>query len=143
MFEVIAQAKTIDAIDQAEIDCISQHNSSDKKYGYNIALGGNGKRIVSEETKKKISKLMMGRKPSEETLRKRSLSMLGKNKGDENGMFGTPSENTTCAKLTLLQALEIKREYSTGDISSIKLARKYGVSKKTIWNILHDKIYKG
>jgi hypothetical protein len=52
---VIAQAKTLEDIDQTEIDCIKQYKSSDKKYGYNIALGGNGKRIVSERTRKKDS----------------------------------------------------------------------------------------
>lgn len=141
-FEVIAQSKTLEGIDQAEIDCIQQHKSSDKKYGYNIALGGNGKRIVSEETKKKIAQFMTGRKPSEETKRRRSQSMMGKNAGEKNGMFGTASEDASCAKLILAQANEIRKEYSAGGTSSPKLAKKYGVSKKTILNILHDKIYK-
>jgi hypothetical protein len=57
-------------------------------------------------------------------------------------MFGLSSEDTSCAKLTLSQANDIRREYFAGGISSIKLAVKYGVSKKTVWNILHNKIYK-
>ena len=141
-FEVIAQAKTLEDIDWAEIECIKQHKSFDKAYGYNIALGGNGKRIISEETKKKIAKFMTGRKPSEETLRRRSQSMIGKNAGEKNGMFGIASEDASCAKLTLIKANEIRKEYLVGGTSSLKLAKKYDVSKKTILNILHDKIYK-
>jgi group I intron endonuclease len=141
-FEVIAQAKNLEDIDQAEIDCIAQYKSSDKNYGYNIALGGNGKRIMSEETKRKIAKLMTGRKPSEENLKRRSKSMIGKNAGEKNGMFGVASENASCAKLLLVQAIEIRKEYALGNTSSPKLAKKYNVSKRTILNILHDKIYK-
>ena len=142
VFEVIAQAKTLEDIDQLEVDGIKQYKSSDKNYGYNIALGGNGKRIVSEQTRKKIAQFMTGRKPSEENRKRRSQSMMGKNAGKNNGMFGVASENASCAKLKLTQAIEIRKEYLAGGISSIKLAKKYGVSKRTIFNILHHRIYK-
>jgi Mor family transcriptional regulator len=56
-------------------------------------------------------------------------------------MFGVSSEKAPCAKLTLLQAIEIRKEYNLGKISSIALAKKYNVSKKTILNILHNKTY--
>jgi len=142
IFEIIVQAKSLEDIDQAEIDCIKQYKASDKNYGYNISLGGNGKRIVSEQTRKKISEFMSGRVPSEENLKRRSKSMIGKNVGEKNGMFGVTSENASCAKLTLIKAIEIRKEYFTDGISSLKLAKKHSVSKKTILNILHDKIYK-
>lgn len=141
VFEVIVQAKTLEDIDQAEIDCIKQYRSSDKNYGYNIALGGNGKRIVSAQTRKKIALFMTGRKITEETRKRRSQSMFGKNVGIKNGMFGVTSENASCAKLTLVQANDIRSEYSTGKISMAKLAKKYNVSKKTILNIIHNRIY--
>lgn len=67
--------------------------------------------------------------------------MIGKNAGEKNGMFGTASEDASCAKLTLIQANEIRKEYLAGGTSSPKLAKKYGVSKKTILNILHNKSY--
>lgn len=140
--EVIAQAKTLEDIDQVEIDSIKQYRSSDKNYGYNISLGGNGKRIVSEQTRKKISQFMTGRKPSEETKIRRSKSMIGKNVGEKNGMFGMASENTSCAKLTVTKAIQIRKEYFIESISSLKLAIKYDVSKKTILNIIHNKTYK-
>ena len=120
---------------------IEQYKSFDKNYGYNIALGGNGKRIVSERTKKKkkIAQFMTGRIPSEETRKRRS--MIGKNVGEKNGMFGVTSEHASCAKLTFAQANEMRKEYLAGGTSSLKLAKKYGVSKRTVLNILHDKIY--
>jgi DNA invertase Pin-like site-specific DNA recombinase len=60
----------------------------------------------------------------------------------KNGMFGIASEDNPCAKLILKQAIEIREEYKTGLISTSKLSKKYNVSKKTILNILHNKIYK-
>lgn len=65
--------------------------------------------------------------------------MLGKNAGAENGMFGKRSPN---AKLTVETAGQIRSEYAGGKISMKKLAEKYGVSKKTILNIIHERIYK-
>lgn len=65
--------------------------------------------------------------------------MIGKNVGSNNGMFGKKSSH---AKLTQKQAMDIRVEYATGEISMLKLALKYGVSKRTILNILHGKIYK-
>ena len=41
-------------------------------------------RIVTKETRQKISKTLTGRKPSEETLKKRSASLKGKNKGKKH-----------------------------------------------------------
>lgn len=46
------------------------------------------------------------------------------------------------AKLTQEQANNIRCEYSNGGISLLKLSVKYGVSKRTILNIVHWKIYK-
>lgn len=138
-FEIIAQAKSLEDIDIIEVVCIRQYNSSDKKYGYNIALGGNGKRVVSEETKRKLSKINTGKKATEETKNKMSQSMLGKNSGEKNGMFGKSSIN---AKLTQEQAADIRAEYCVNKTAMLKLAHKYNVSKKTIFNIIHGVIYK-
>lgn len=140
-FEIIVQSKTLEDIDAAEILCIEQYKSSNNNYGYNIALGGNGKRIVSEQTKLKISQSRIGKKATEETKNKMSKSMIGKNKGSKNGMFGILSENTACAKLDVTQANKIRKEYAIGNTSSLKLAKKYDVSKKTILNIIHYKTY--
>lgn len=138
IFEIIAQAKSLEDIDLSEITCIQQYNSSDRYFGYNISLGGNGKRIMSESTKKKLSLLNIGKKASEETKNKMSSSMLGKNAGIRNGMYGSKSKH---AKLTLQQAKEIRILYPTIK-SMTKLSIMFDVSKKTILNIIHGKIYR-
>jgi group I intron endonuclease len=136
--EVIVQSKSLEDIDQAEIDCIKQYRSSDNNYGYNIALGGNGKRIVSEETKKKISKIRTGQQATEETKNRMSRSMLGKNKGTNNGMFGKKPSH---AKLTQKQALDVRAKYLEGTFSMQNLADMFDVSKKTILNIIRNRVY--
>lgn len=93
----------------------------------------------SEYTKKLLSEINTGKKASNETVLKMSKSMMGKNLGENNGMYGKPSP---LAKLTKEQAINIRSEYALGGISMQKIAGKYGVSKKTILNIIHGKIFK-
>lgn len=138
VFEVIAQTNSLENIDAAEIACIKQYNSSDRNFGYNIALGGNGKRIMSETTKKKLSLLNLGKKASKETKEKMSIAMLGKNAGVHNGMYGIKSSH---AKLTFEQAQKIRVLHPTVK-SMKKLAKMFNVSKRTILNIIHGKIYR-
>lgn len=138
VFEIIIQARSLEDIDAAEVACIKQYNSSDRVFGYNISLGGNGKRIMSETTKKKLSLLNLGKKASDETKRKMSSSMLGKNSGIRNGMYGSKSIH---AKLTLQQAQEIRTLYPIIK-SMAKLAKMFNVSKRTVLNIIHEKIYR-
>lgn len=137
-FEIIAQAKSLEDIDEAEIISIKQNNSFDRNFGYNISHGGNGKRIISESTKKKLSLLNIGKKASDETKKKMSNSMLGKNVGRSNGMYGKRSGR---AKLMLQQVKQIRLLYP--QVKSMnKLAKIFNVSKKTILNIVHGRIYK-
>lgn len=46
------------------------------------------------------------------------------------------------AKLSDEQVVQIRSEYMNGDVSLNQLARKYLVSKKTIFNIVHSRIWK-
>lgn len=184
--EIIVQTQNIEDIDALEVICIQQYNSLNRTIGYNISAGGQTNKLVSAETREKLSKSLKGRispmkgknlsqetkdllslankgntyrlgvkvtdktkqllsninkgkKISEDTLKKMSQSMIGKNAGDKNGMFGQKSIH---AKLTQNQAIKIRHEYAVGDISMIDLSKKYNVSKKTIFNILHNKIYR-
>ena len=60
--------------EKKEIELISQYKSNDRRYGYNIANGGNCKGTVSEETKDKIRKSKIGKTPSLESRIKMSIS---------------------------------------------------------------------
>lgn len=186
VFEVIAQTKFFEEVDRLEVLFIEQYRSTDKNVGYNISAGGQANKLVSLETRNKMSKAALGReawnknkpcsketkkllsqanrgnkfrlgvktsektkillsqintgkKATDATKHKMSRSMLGKNAGEKNGMFGKTS---AIAKLTMEQAAEIRRDYNAGGITLIVLATKYGVSKKTISNIVHNKIYR-
>lgn len=74
-----------------EKELIQQYKSYDEKYGYNLELGGNLNKEVSEETRKKLSKKlsgknnpMYGRIMSDENKKKMSI----RNKGKNNPMYG-------------------------------------------------------
>ena len=54
--------KTKEELDSFEIKYIKKFNSADKKFGYNVELGGNSVGKHSEETKSKISQAQIGNK---------------------------------------------------------------------------------
>jgi len=66
-------------LNKLEIYYIDYYNSSDRRYGYNILTGGGGTRgrIVSEETRKKISLTSKGRVFSKERNEKISKAKRG------------------------------------------------------------------
>ena len=98
------------------------------KSEYNIANGGNGTGTVSEETKRKMSKLNKGRKHSEETKRKISEANKGKsrNKGhipwnkDKKGLQTPPNKGiplTEEQKKNLSKVRKGLRWFNNGEIS--------------------------
>lgn len=67
-------------------------------------------------------------------------------KGDRNGLrIHSESiirgEKHYSAKLTEKDVLEIRSAYSKGDISQPTLARRFGVTQRTIFSIIHRKIW--
>lgn len=54
-------------LDSIEIACINRYKALDKKFGYNIKLGGSGGGGHSEATKEKLRQKAIGRKLSDET----------------------------------------------------------------------------
>lgn len=50
-----------------------------------------------------------------------------------------PGEKNVNAKLTWKEAEEIRQIYAAGGISQRKLANKYGVNKRAVWNIVNNK----
>ena len=96
--EIIADKLTKEEADEMEIRLIAEYNSADKRYGYNIALGGNGFGTHSEESRKKMSESHAGKKlteehkkhireasrrQNEETRKKKSLSHIGLKHSEE------------------------------------------------------------
>lgn len=80
--EVLYQGEDLDI---NEINYIKEYNSTNREYGYNLDSGGSLNKIVSEESKKKMSESAKGKIVSEETKRKMSEARKGKKLGINNG----------------------------------------------------------
>ena len=80
--------KTKEEMDAWEIHFIKAFGSNDKKVGYNIAAGGGGScgytRVVSEETRQKMSENGKKRRHSVEERQKMSAAMVGIPKSNEH-----------------------------------------------------------
>lgn len=68
--EILFENLTKEEAEQKEIELIAYYKSNQRKYGYNIANGGNHKGKVAEETKAKISKANKNHKVSIEARKK-------------------------------------------------------------------------
>ena len=71
--EIVAEGLTIDEASKMEKELIQKYNSADRKYGYNISLGGIDNKICSEETKGKLRQANLGKIMSEEAKKKISV----------------------------------------------------------------------
>ena len=92
----------------------------------------------SKETRKKLSEASKRRIITEETRKKLSIANLGKN----NYFYGMRGEKCPGSKLTLEKVREIRKRFEREKISMRKLGRQYGVSHSTISNILKHKTWR-
>lgn len=94
--EQIDSAENIEELNEKEIYWISFYNSI-SPVGYNLRLGGNGGGNLSDETKSKIAKTLIGRPVSEKTRELKRTQMIGKN----NPMYGkSPNLGKECKSET-------------------------------------------
>lgn len=61
LHEILIQDLTQQEAEEKEVELIAYYKSSDRKFGYNLDLGGTGAGKVSEETKKKMSEAGKGK----------------------------------------------------------------------------------
>lgn len=126
--------------EQKEIELIAFYKSNDRKFGYNIDNGGKSKGRCSEETKRKLSEIHKGKKPSpymlqraieantgrkfsEETKRKISESQKGKKISEKarmklsNARKGTKLSPETRKKISekVRKSWTIERRKAFGD----------------------------
>lgn len=94
--EVLFDGLTKEEAEQKEIELIAYYKSNQKKFGYNIANGGNSVGVHSEETKRKISKANSGRRHTEEQKRKISESL----KGEKHYLYGKHLSKETKKKIS-------------------------------------------
>ena len=81
--EIVAENLTVDQASQMEIELIQKYNSADRRYGYNISLGGIESKICSEQTKEKLRRANIGKIMSDKSKRKISDFNKGKHLTEE------------------------------------------------------------
>ena len=128
--------------------------------GYNLTAGGEQNKIISEETRKKISNTMKGKRcgqehpmfgkqHSEESKRKMSESLKGMFSGSKNPMYGkNPSgfKAHNC-KLTYVEIHEmctiisLKKEGKI-NITNVNISEYFNVSVGTVKNIINGSQWK-
>lgn len=118
--EILEECDTKDLLNSREIYWISKYNSTDLEIGYNLSKGGGQiaikGRIVSEETRKKLSKKLKGKKSwnegkhhSDQTKQKISNS----HKGKESKLKGKPGHPVSEAtKIKIAKTLKERYEKS-------------------------------
>jgi group I intron endonuclease len=80
-FEIIEQCKSVNELNEREVYYINLYNSTNREIGYNIHGGGRNK-LITQETKDKMSKIRKGTVQSEEWVSKR------KRFGEDHHCFG-------------------------------------------------------
>ena len=165
LHEVLFDSLTKEEAEQKEIELIAYYNSTNAKFGYNKANGGNSngkhteetKRIISEkakerlknqknnplygthrseETKRKISEKAIGRKDSEEARRKMSEQRVG----EKNIMYGKTHTEEAKEKIAKATSKPV-RCIETGVIysSALEAKRQTGTDNSVIHRYINGK----
>lgn len=132
-FEGLCECQTQEELDSMEKFHIQAHLSANRKYGYNIQLGGRGQGKISDETRQKMSAAHLGQNTWSKGLTrtdevKRLISEASKG-------------NKHAAKLTWEIVRSIRKDRLEFSVKTSDLAKKYGCSKNNILLILANKAW--
>lgn len=133
IFEIIAQTKNIHNIDDIEITCIKQYNSTNRDFGYNISNGGQLNKLVSSATRAKMSQSAIGRFVSKETREKlsaaaqnRKHTIEAKQKISESHK-GKKISDDTKYKLSMINTGKIQSKETINKRSKSMLGKNKGI----------------
>lgn len=109
--EILEECETLEDLNEREKYWIGFYNSTDRKIGYNIALGGNGGDIISkhpnkDEIRSKHSEWMIennparGRKKTEDEIERWKESFVGKYRDENNPNFGSKRTESSKDKMS-------------------------------------------
>lgn len=113
VFDIIEKGLTSEQVDERERYWIKWHDSTNKKYGYNIESGGNKNKTLSDETCKKISKRKTGSKASLRT----KIRMSESRRGENNNFYGKTHSQETREHLSKVHKGSKHSEYTKYKIS--------------------------
>jgi group I intron endonuclease len=143
--EILCVCNTIDELNDKERFYINEYSSTNKKIGYNIAVGGtNGvmlKRKHSEKTKLKMRLSALGKKKSETHCKNIGLSKKGRIVSDEERKKRSENSPLKGVKKYPL-SVEVKEKISKskiGKIASKKTKEKMSKSHMGIKNSFYGK----
>ena len=137
----IIEENVVDEIDDAEKLWISIFNTRNKYYGYNLAEGGKVNRGFkrSEETKNKDSLIKREYYKFNKPWNAGKHSMSEEQKSNLSKMW--QGEKSRRAKLTNIEASQIRELFKYNIYSQKELSIIYGVLYKTINDVVNNKIY--
>lgn len=112
--EIVAENLTQEEATELEIYLIDKHNSTDIECGYNLLAGGYGRLqwTVSDKTREKLRKAMLGKKATEETKKKLSLA--------QRRTFAEGRRTIISSDTKLKISNTLKRLWETGEVSGMK-----------------------
>lgn len=154
--EILADGLTEQEAKEMEIALIKKHRSNERKYGFNISSGGESKAgtKISETQKERIRESNIGKIVSEETRKKLSVSskrrwqnkeyiehMKAINKGENNKRFGV---KLTDEEKKIRGAMQINQYTKNGEfvctyISIHEASNRTGISRCDISNCCKGK----
>lgn len=109
--EILEECESVEDLNEREKYWIGFYNSTDRKIGYNIALGGNGGDTISkhpnkDEIRSKHSEWMIennptrGRKKTEDEIERWRESFVGKYRDENNPNFGSKRTESSKDKMS-------------------------------------------
>ena len=121
-------------LDHFEIMYIRLFGSMNKEYGYNMSTGGNKNKILSTETRQKISTANKGKRLSEETKLKMKLSNSNKN----TGLVRTDEQNKHSSDAHSIYLYSVV-SLDTGWLTRTEIADMIGVEKTRVSTAARNK----
>lgn len=147
--EILCECETLEEANLIEYRLINEYKADDPRYGYNITGGADGKRKVSEETKRLLSEKgkgrfagsanpNYGRKHTEEERRKISERTKGLFLGKKSPLFGTHKTEEQRKKLSEARRASKAAQDCIKALNASKAKRVLCVETGVIYVSAHD-----
>ena len=131
---ILYKELTKERAEQKEIELIAKYKTNNRQYGYNIEKGGSLNKEVSQETREKLRKNMLGKKHSKETKQK----MSEVRKGENCYWYGKHLSNETKQKLSDKKKKKVNQYTIDGKFiktfnSMDEASKEYDVTRQNIY----------